>query len=93
MAVYVDNMRAGFGRMVMCHMVADTTAELLTMADAIGVRRKWLQKAGTHYEHFDICLSKRNLAVQLGAVELTMRELAYMLRARRLKQDNSKGET
>jgi len=57
-AVYVDNMRAIYGRMVMCHMVADTTAELLAMADTIGVARKWLQHAGTYREHFDIALSK-----------------------------------
>ena len=48
MTVYVDNMQAPFGRMKMCHMVADTSEELLAMADKIGVQRKWLQKAGTH---------------------------------------------
>ena len=44
MSVYVDDMEAGFGRMVMCHMWADTLDELLEMADAIGVQRKWLQR-------------------------------------------------
>jgi hypothetical protein len=61
--------------MVMCHMLADSTEELLAMADAIGVARKWLQKPGTASEHFDICKSKRALAVRAGAVELTMRDL------------------
>lgn len=44
MSVYVDDMEAGFGRMVMCHMWADTLDELLEMVDAIGVQRKWLQR-------------------------------------------------
>jgi len=83
LTVYVDNMKAGFGRMKMCHMVADTNAELIEMVDAIGVDRKWIQKAGTHREHFDIAMSKRKLAVERGAVEITMMELGRYLRARR----------
>lgn len=75
MAVYVDDMAAKYGRMIMFHMAADSTQELLEMADKIGVKRKWLQHAGTWKEHFDICQAKRNLAVQMGAKELTMREL------------------
>ncbi|WP_420584888.1 DUF4031 domain-containing protein [Ruegeria sp.] len=82
MAVYVDNMRANFGRMKMCHMMADTTQELLEMADRIGVQRKWLQKAGTAYEHFDIALSKRALAVNAGAQEVTMRDMGMLIRKR-----------
>lgn len=84
MGVYVDNMAAAFGRMKMCHMIADSTDELLAMADAIGVQRKWLQKAGTHLEHFDICLSKRNIALGKGAIGLTMRELGMRIRDKRL---------
>ncbi|MGK7663345.1 MULTISPECIES: DUF4031 domain-containing protein [unclassified Marinovum] len=83
MAVYVDNMQAQFGRMKMCHMIADSTEELLTMADRIGVARKWIQAAGTAREHFDIAMSKRVLAVEAGALEVTTRELARMTRARR----------
>lgn len=75
MAVYVDDMRAPYGRMKMCHMAADTTEELLEMADKIGVARKWIQKRGTKYEHFDIALSKRAIAVRCGAIEVTRREL------------------
>lgn len=83
MTVYVDNMRAPFGRLVMCHMLADSTDELLAMADRIGVQRKWLQHAGTVREHFDICLSKRALAVAAGAQEIDVRDAARIVRAKR----------
>lgn len=85
MAVYVDDFYKtgiGLGRMKMSHMVADTTEELLTMCDKIGVQRKWIQYEGTPDEHFDIALSKRKLAIQNGAIELGMRELAKMVRER-----------
>lgn len=72
MSVYVDDMRAPFGRMIMCHMFADTHEELVEMADRIGVARKWIQYPGHPVkEHFDIALSKRSLAVQAGAKEVT----------------------
>jgi hypothetical protein len=77
MTVYVDDMRASFGRMVMCHMIADTLTELLTMADRIGVARKWLQSELIK-PHFDIALSKRALAVKYGAREITLRQCACM---------------
>jgi hypothetical protein len=74
--VYVDNMEAKYGRMIMCHIIADTQAELFEMVDKIGVQRKWVQDYGTPREHFDISLSKKKLAIQFGAKEITMRELA-----------------
>lgn len=83
MTVYVDSMKAKFGRMVMCHMLADSTEELLAMADKIGVARKWIQKPGTAGEHFDICMAKRALAVEAGAVEITWREAGRMTMERR----------
>ena len=83
MAVYVDNMRANYGRMKMCHMIADSTDELLAMADRIGVDRKWIQKAGRYDEHFDIAMTKRALAVAAGAIEVSMMDLGRILRARR----------
>ncbi len=59
----------------MCHMIADSTDELLRMADKIGVARRWIQKKGTSQEHFDICLSKKKKALVAGAVEITTKEL------------------
>jgi hypothetical protein len=70
MAVYVDDMNAPFGRMLMCHLIADTTKELLAMVDKIGVQRKWIQDAGTAREHFDIALSKKKIALENGAIEI-----------------------
>lgn len=74
MTVYVDNMKAQYGRMIMCHMIADTEQELHDMAQRIGVRRKWYQ--GNHY---DICLKMKNKAIRLGAIEVTKRDLVRKL--------------
>lgn len=86
MTVYVDDMfkspMGRFRRMKMSHMMADSTDELLAMADKIGVARKWLQHPGTPREHFDIALSKRGLAVAEGAVEVSVREMAAFQWAR-----------
>jgi len=69
MTVYVDDVRHRFGRMVMCHMWADSLDELLAMADRIGVARKWLQQPPkASWVHFDIALSKKALAIGAGAV-------------------------
>jgi hypothetical protein len=81
MTVYVDDMKAPFGRMIMCHMVADTEEELHTMADLIGIDRKWYQyPEKTRYPHYDIALSKRALAVKAGAKEIRMRECPEICR-------------
>lgn len=86
MTVYVDDMHkrpmGQFGRMKMCHMIADSTEELVAMAMKIGVNPKWIQAEGTSREHFDIAMSKRALAVKAGAVEITMRQAAEITRKR-----------
>jgi len=83
MTVYVDDMEARYGRLIMCHMIADSTEELFAMADRIGVSRRWIQKPGTYREHFDVSKSKRRLAVAAGAEEVTMRQLAEIIRGRK----------
>ena len=79
MAVYVDDMYrypiGRFGRMKMSHMLADTKSELLAMARRIGVAERWIQRPNDPKRcHFDIALSKRRLAVQAGAIEITFKE-------------------
>ena len=84
MTVYVDDMQAQFGRMRMCHMLADTDDELHAMADRIGVARRWHQAPPKHDSHYDIALSKRAQAVANGAVPITYRQAAAMNFRRRL---------
>lgn len=87
MTVYVDDMYlypvGRFGRMKMSHMIATSTAELLAMADRIGVQRRWLQHAGQPGEHFDIAVSKRALALEHGATAITYRQCGMMTALRR----------
>lgn len=82
MTVFVDDMRATYGRLIMCHMIADTEDELHAMAERIGVARRWFQDPRTmprvSHPHYDIALSKRRLAVSFGAVEVTLRQCALM---------------
>ena len=69
MTVYVDDTRHRCGRMVMCHMWADTLEELLAMADRIGVARRWLQQPpGASWVHFDVSLGMKATAIAAGAV-------------------------
>lgn len=68
-------MMAPYGRMLMCHLYADTHAELISMVDRIGVNRKWIQYPGDPVkEHFDISKSRRELALQHGAIATTWRQ-------------------
>ena len=83
MSVYVDDMFAPYGRMKMCHMIADSREELDAMADAIGVQRKWIQAEGTPREHYVVSKQAREKAIAAGATAITLREFAAITRARR----------
>lgn len=84
MTVYVDDMNAPYGRMKMNHLLADSDEELHNMAAKIGVARKWWQSpATTAGSHYDIALSKKDLAIQYGAVEITWRQAGAMNTRRR----------
>ena len=83
MSVYVDDMYAPFGRMLMCHMIADSPQELLDIASKIGLAHRWIQHPGTYREHFDVSKAYRAKAVKLGAVEVSQREMADKIRQRK----------
>ena len=84
MGVYVDSAANAFGHMKMCHMLADSYAELIAMADKIGVQRKWYQGwAKASLPHFDIARSKRALAIANGAVEIDRYKLVAIMKRNR----------
>ncbi len=81
MSVYVDRARNGYGRMVMCHMIADTPADLHAMAEQIGIARRWFQTSPpASFPHYDIAQSKRTLAVEAGAIDCDRRTFVEHLR-------------
>jgi hypothetical protein len=83
MPVYVGNLEFGYGRMKMSHMVADTDDELHAMADKIGLSRKWFQnKKEDGLHHYDICKSKKLLAISFGAIQMTDREIVTKFKLR-----------
>lgn len=92
MSVYVDGERNPLGRMIMCHMIADTPRELRDMAEEIGLLLRWYQPRS--FPHFDVALGRRALAVDRGAVEVTRRELvAHMKRIRASQTFKEHGRT
>jgi hypothetical protein len=88
MTVFVDDMRAPYGRLILCHMLASSDHELHAMAQRIGLSRQWWQSpTNTSGSHYDIALSKRAIAVTAGAIEITMPQAAAMNARRRVTGD------
>lgn len=67
-----------FRRMKMSHMIADSEQELHDFAGRIGMAREWFQG-----DHYDVSKAKRDLAIKLGAVPVSLRQLAAMVALRR----------
>jgi len=74
MAVYVDPAVWPYGRMIMCHMVADSLHELHAMASRLGIDRRHFQ-GRARYPHYDICKAKRRRALELGARQVSTRHI------------------
>jgi Protein of unknown function (DUF4031) len=93
MTVYVDDMRANYGRLILCHMLGDSDDELHAMADKIGVNRKWWQSPEkTSGSHYDIALSKKALAIEYGAIEITWKQAGAMNARRKITGELGKPE-
>jgi len=82
MAIYVDAIE-DYGNLVegqarrygtqWCHMTADTDEELHTMAEKLGLLRRWAQHMDSLHQflhHYDLTPNKRRTAIALGAIEV-----------------------
>lgn len=78
MPVYVDKARNAFGRMTLCHLMADTAEELHSMADKIGMKRRWFQNR--RVPHYDICLKQKALAIRAGVIEIDRKQTVELIR-------------
>lgn len=93
MAVYVDMKRIRFKHMTMCHMLADTFAELQEMAKLIQARHGWLQASNSGIPHYDVpwgggrVPARRQQAIDCGAIEIGMRETSALMKRIRLDPD------
>jgi hypothetical protein len=85
MTVYVDDSRNPFGNMFMCHMMADSLEELHKFAKKVGLKRQYFQSS--RFPHYDLCLSKRALALRLGATSCTTRDLVRRYRVHHWEKD------
>ena len=83
MPVYVDNAKNPYGRMLICHMLADTIGELLAMADEIGIARRHFQPWS--HPHFDLSQSFRARAMAAGALAVDRRGLVTVKRAQKIR--------
>jgi hypothetical protein len=88
MTVYVDDFRVpstvGRYRARWSHLFTDDSdqAELHAFAERIGLRRAWFQKAAS-YPHYDVTDRKRAEAIAAGAVPITWRQAAAVIRRAR----------
>ncbi len=86
MACYVDTVReypdAGLRHTRFCHLLADTRDELHAMAEALGVPHRYFQDHPWRWHH-DLPEPLRARAVDLGAREVSLREVGLLLRRRK----------
>lgn len=93
MSVYVDNINLPFRGGIYCHMVADSTDELDEMADKIGLKRSWIQNPGTIFEHYDVSLFKKQLALDEGAIEISVKKFVSRIESKRKLKNNNQGKS
>jgi signal recognition particle subunit SEC65 len=74
MAVYVDSEEIRSEGRIWCHLVADSIDELHSFAARLGLQRKWFQ-SNSYYPHYDVTLSVRFKAVELGAINADRRQI------------------
>jgi hypothetical protein len=84
-AVYVDEPMWEWRGRRWCHLTADATVELHEFAARLGLRRGWFQSKPERpwHDHYDLPHEYRDVALRLGAVALTTREMGARQARRR----------
>lgn len=85
MTVYVDQEKNKYRHMLMSHLVADSIDELHAMADRLGLKRRWFQVSNNGTPHYDVCQTKRALAISLGAIEIDRRKMTELMKRYRAR--------
>jgi Protein of unknown function (DUF4031) len=85
MPVYVDEPIWEWRGRRWCHLTADATDELHEFAQRLGLRKTWFQSKPDRpwHDHYDIPGEARELALRLGAIALTTREMGARQARRR----------
>ena len=87
MGIYVDRLvNYGWRLGPSCHLTADTAEELHEFAAKLGLKRTWCSdrtQPASRPVHYDLVASKRRLALENGAEDITGREHEVMSRVRR----------
>jgi hypothetical protein len=83
--VYVDPPIWERHERLWCHLLGDDEDELHAFAAAIGCRRGRYQSrpARPWVDHYDIDEERRRMAIELGAVALTRREVCELIARKR----------
>jgi Protein of unknown function (DUF4031) len=73
--LFVDELRV-YAKKQWCHLFSDcSTDELHEFANSLGLKKCWFQnKKNKSFPHYDLVSSKRRLAIQLGAKEISLKE-------------------
>lgn len=74
-AVYIGTLEFEYKGMLMSHMGSPNLEALHRIAVKLGIR-KWFHDDDKHlHPHYDVCKSKKQLAIKLGVIEIDDKEL------------------
>lgn len=85
MATYVDRAIWQWRGRMWCHLLADDLDELHRFAERVGVPRGSFQDR--RFPHYDLSAERREIAVELGALQVSFREIIVV--ARRLREQRA----
>jgi hypothetical protein len=78
--IYVDEAIFPFKGQLWCHMFSHDLDALHTMATRLGLKREYFQDK-KRFPHYDLSPGKRELAVKLGAKEVSCEKMISIVRS------------